>query len=104
MQIIKNGKDKIANGLEATKAFFRMKKVAETPAVVAANELEAKSEDKVTQAKIRGAGATTVTGTAAGFAVGPMLALGSHPNDWFGVGAAALGMSYFVESFEKVVR
>ena len=103
LQIIKNGKDKIANGLEATKAFFRMKKVAETPAVVAANELEAKSEDKVTQAKIRGAGATTVTGTAAGFAVGPMLALAAAIlMIGLGVGAAALGMSYFVESFSKL--
>ena len=103
LQIIKNGKDKIANGLEATKAFFRMKKIAETPAVVAANGAEAGSEDLVTQAKLRGAGATTATGTAAGFAVGPMLALAAAVlMIGAGIGIAAYGMAAFVGAFAEL--
>ena len=101
--LISNARTAISNKLAAVSSFFRMKKVAETPAVVAANAAEGAAEAGTVAPKVASANATAASGAASAAAVGPTLAFGAAV---LAIGAgiylAATGMATFVSSFAEL--
>ena len=82
------------------KAFLGWKAAAASTAETAADTGAAGAEELKTQATARGAGVQQFANAVAAAGVGPMLALGGAiALIGVGVGAAAFGMSYLVESF-----
>ena len=101
--LITNARTAIGNKLAGVASFFRLKKIAETPAVVAANAAEGASELATVAPKTASATATTASGAASALAVGPTLAFGAAA---LMVGAAiylaATGMGTFIGTFAEL--